>query len=613
MWRRFGLIVLIFSFVGRVKAQGLSADLRHLSAEQFPLITLDFTLRDSVGQGITTPNQLQLWENEQPITDFTWSAVPLGLDLTILIDANRELLHVDLIDGPSRWQHVQQWITQFAQDEMSHIGLDTVTLIVADGEELRLLLDHESRPAIVAEAVANYQPQQLPRVAPVQEMLLEALRQSADPRQRYQAILFFSDTEKLDAQLDFEELVPLAERSPATFFSIILGKIASDREKEMMGQLTQPTGGGIIHLPTAEKGYPLLATLTSNRDYLRLTYHSTLNTPQQVQVRVSADSATLEGEYPLQIQPPTLTTLPTTPLVRQNNGGELRTFEPTRTLVGVKVTWPDGLPRSLRQVRFWADGREQQLKQPAILDTTGLLTLFWEVTLLDSADYHLKIAVTDELGLAAQTEWRQPLLVVTPTTTPLLSSIATPLPATPFAPLEVRPMPSPDQLQSWITYLLVAMIIMAPFVLIWKIRQRRQKRAVTTPAVVAPPVRPKVVLPQHVYLIWRREGEDRPIYLPIVKITSKIGSDPLRASIVLDHPSVSRHHATLRYEGNRFIIQDEASDYGTRVNFQPLGIKAHILLDGDEIEFGSTIAQFRIFSSESTSLPPSSDGNGEES
>ena len=56
------------------------------------------------------------------------------------------------------------------------------------------------------------------------------------------------------------------------------------------------------------------------------------------------------------------------------------------------------------------------------------------------------------------------------------------------------------------------------------------------------------------------------------------------STIVLADPGVSRLHATLRWEGDGFVLQDEGSRNGTQVNGQRTD--QHALADGDRFRLG---------------------------
>ena len=62
-------------------------------------------------------------------------------------------------------------------------------------------------------------------------------------------------------------------------------------------------------------------------------------------------------------------------------------------------------------------------------------------------------------------------------------------------------------------------------------------------------------------------------------------------TVSFDDPNVSRVHATIRPDGNGFILDDNGSTNQTLVNGRP--VVSHRLADGDRIELGSVLIEFR--------------------
>ena len=62
-------------------------------------------------------------------------------------------------------------------------------------------------------------------------------------------------------------------------------------------------------------------------------------------------------------------------------------------------------------------------------------------------------------------------------------------------------------------------------------------------------------------------------------------------TIAFDDPNVSREHATIRPDGNGFILHDNGSTNQTLVNGR--AVASRRLADGDRIELGSVLIEFR--------------------
>jgi hypothetical protein len=68
-----------------------------------------------------------------------------------------------------------------------------------------------------------------------------------------------------------------------------------------------------------------------------------------------------------------------------------------------------------------------------------------------------------------------------------------------------------------------------------------------------------------------------------------IGRHP-DSNLVLADPNVSRNHAEIRPQGERFAVVDLGSTNGTRVN--GVRVETQVLQDGDEVSFGNTRMRF---------------------
>ena len=60
--------------------------------------------------------------------------------------------------------------------------------------------------------------------------------------------------------------------------------------------------------------------------------------------------------------------------------------------------------------------------------------------------------------------------------------------------------------------------------------------------------------------------------------------------IVIDHPTVSAHHAVLLRTGTSYSLKDLNSMNGTQIN--DILVTDAVLKDGDKIRFGSVVAVF---------------------
>ena len=93
--------------------------------------------------------------------------------------------------------------------------------------------------------------------------------------------------------------------------------------------------------------------------------------------------------------------------------------------------------------------------------------------------------------------------------------------------------------------------------------------------------------------------------IPLDQSACLLGKSP-EASIVIDDPYVSRRHAQITRDQDRFRIEDLKSKNGTFVNGARLSSRSHILRNGDRIELarGKVVLRFQTWGSTVTLPPP---------
>ncbi|MFN8659088.1 MAG: FHA domain-containing protein [Candidatus Obscuribacterales bacterium] len=87
------------------------------------------------------------------------------------------------------------------------------------------------------------------------------------------------------------------------------------------------------------------------------------------------------------------------------------------------------------------------------------------------------------------------------------------------------------------------------------------------------------------------EAENRT--LPITARWVRIGRDPANQIVLLDDLFVSRYHAWVTFEQDKFWLEDLGSTNGTLLNEQPVQ-KRILLTSGDKIKIGETDITFRL-------------------
>ena len=81
-------------------------------------------------------------------------------------------------------------------------------------------------------------------------------------------------------------------------------------------------------------------------------------------------------------------------------------------------------------------------------------------------------------------------------------------------------------------------------------------------------------------------GQDYKLYVGKNKIGSVVGCD-----IVVNDSSISSEHSTILFREPEFLIKDNFSTNGTKINGQM--VDEGKLQDGDELKLGNTIFKFK--------------------
>lgn len=601
------LLLLLFFLPSVASAQtGVGViEITDVDYSNYPTIAISFAAQNQEGAGIDTFDTLQLVENESPIETFDLVTLPSGVDVTFVIDANRTIEGIDLIGDSSRLEKVRQTIANFALQYVSRTNSDRISVLAPNEGVAQFLLRDVTDPDLIADGIRAYAPPQLPAEAPVQTMLELAFEQAAqrEPTDKYQAIILFSDTEFLADQVDFFALRELALQSDVVFFGAILGKVASQSEIDSINELAIPTGGTHIHMPQQENFDPLIDIIKSNSSRSQVRYRSTMVQSGTAAVRLGLEALSAETSYEITINPATVQIIQGQPIIREGDyDAPVAQYEPTVHPITAQISWSDGYPRAIDNVRLFVNGLEQRLPQPPILDTRGVLTFVWEIASLGTGTYQLEVEVTDELGVttrsAAQLQ-RIEAQPINPPETPTAAALAPVV--TPDAPLNTRfeetlDSLTPERLTTGMIFLISVLFV----TLMFKWARRKQEEEESAEAAPLPNT-PQ--LPENVYLELIDEEHSTSHLIPIKTDSVSIGSDPFSADVIVNDNSVSRLHARIIYEDEQYFVYDEGSVHGTRINYERVGLRPRAVTDGDELVFGNTQMRFRIFGSAGSYKP----------
>jgi hypothetical protein len=338
------------------------------------------------------------------------------------------------------------------------------------------------------------------------------------------------------------------------------------------------------------------------RHVYQLSYTSKIRTAgqQSLAVQVSAQGLALTTRlinFELDIQPPNPVLLsPPLEIVRQNpeKPFDIETFLPRQQDISALIEFTDKYPRQLARTALYVDGKKVDE------NTTEPFNQFtWDLSeYVASGDHSLEVEAEDTLGLTRKSTAVPVKIIITE-------------PPGGIAGLLLRNG----------TAVTISLIVLAGAVLLSilffggrrfiSLAEHRRARArasdpVTQPVTFAveprnaphpnpfPWLRRKTTSPDAYFVKLTPEGQPMPgdpIALHHREIT--FGADPIHASIILDHPSISPLHARLTMnESGNFQLADQNSIAGTWVNFESISREGRTLQHGDMVHFGQITYRF---------------------
>lgn len=566
--------------------------------QHFSQVTVNVITLAPPGGPMADPASLSLRENGIPVA-FTVTTVPVGVDVTFVIDANGTMLDVDDDSGQTRWQKVQATITRFAEEFMDPTGLDRVSIVLPDeaGENGRFLIQNETDPAAVAAAIQQTGPL-LVNPTPLNGMMNQAITQMAGQTAdgRYQAILLLTDAGQIHVQLPFDDLVQQAQTIDLPLFVAILGARADADEIFRANRLTEPTTAMTLHMPQPEAGDAIYEIWAQQGQQLQLQYESLQRQSGQYPISLNLGEVRDLTTLDLELLPPQIAVTPLNPSIQREGSAPdtpLMDLQPQRVPLPLTVSWPDGKPRALAGLAWTVNGVPQATPETLALDAAGQLLLDWDVRTAVSGAYEIVVQAADELGFTAKSAPAVVQVVeerpLPPTPTPLPTPTATPTPVK-------TAVPAADLLSTAWVWLLLGLGLVAAL-LLWR---RKRRKAAAKPPVETETAAPAAAEPaaEPVLMMAVLEPFLGDIgaagLIVLTQANTSIGRDTAVADLVLADASVARLHARILQQGDEYWLYDEGSAAGTFHNYGRVGLAPQLLQDGDQIGLGRVQFRFRL-------------------
>ena len=600
--RRLCIFLLIFLAVLPALAQEeIELSIGQVNLSQFPTVRFNLFSADSrrVPLSLSDLQNMSLREASRPVddNDFELTAVPVGVDIIFVMDANGDYRAVDL-SGQTREEVATEAVTRFAERVMSPSGLDRVSIIIADesNENARFLVQDNSNPESISQAINSYNPSAKAPV-PLNIMMTTAIEHMADIQEsgRFQALLLLSDAGRINGQLEYETIITQAQAIDLPLYIGILGTGASSDELDNAAGLADPTRADYLHIPAAAEIDPIYLIWQRQANQVQVTYHSSLRSSGNYPISVNVGSLIANATIELTLEPPEVSIeLESETIHRHGDAPDtpLAELEPTELAIPVVVRWPDGLPRQIMQVDWFVNGQVHPLPGLPSFDEEGRLQLNWLMTTADTGSYEHRVQVVDELDLSGDSGAVTVMVEVERPLPPTVTPLPTAIPETIETPVAILPF----------NMLLLLAVTGSAALGLLILRIRRQRRRQDQP--IQPKRRQKQAIIPDEFAIAQTDPipfleiiDARPgtiVRIPIYGDNITIGRDETVAQVVLNDSSISRLHARIRRRDDAYWLYDEGSNSGTSLNYERLGLAPRLLSHEDTIQIGRISLRFRL-------------------
>ncbi len=594
--RKCGIVVLLFLFACFSPVLHAQEEDRlqivDVDISAFPVVRVTLMTADSRSSPADLSN-LALRENGIPVTEFTFDNVPVGIDAIFVLDANTGFEELDDESGLSRQEKVRDSITRFANEYMNQDGLDHISIIVPGdgGQSGQFLIQNETDPAQVVDAISNYNPARL-GPTPLNAMLNLAIEQAQQQGEdaRFQAVMLFSDGRRLDQQLSYPLLIAQANDSNIPIFGAILGSSADENEIANMMRLTEPTRAFQLHMPQPTAIDSIYQIWQQQGNPVQVAYTSRQRQSGRNQIAVNLGTTSAGSSFDVSLAAPEIALiLPNDAIRRVGTGPDsaLDTLQPQFQPVKVNITWPDGLPRKLIELILLANNRPQQITNEWQENAQGQIELTWDIRSIDPGTVELVVQAIDELGYQDST---------IPQSVEITVDRPLPPTAVPTAiPQETAPEALPTAKNEWTLIAgVIVLLLLAITAFVWYWRRRAKEKTISTSPISSAaeiePVSSSIDPPKVAILEPLNSQSGEVIILDGSSFT--IGSDAHSVQIVLNDVSVSRLHARIRRQDQTYWLFDEGSAEGLFLNYERIGLAPRELHDGDIVQFGRLAFRF---------------------
>lgn len=555
------------------------------STADFPRIVFYASVLDADRRPIHAlpPTTFSLSEDGQPIDDFTMREEVVGSRQIFAVNTVTALRRRD-VRGVTRFDQLRQALLDAWAARPTSPTPDQVSLLMTEATlGLNRASVAELIPALEDWVPAFSAPDAGYRV------LLQALTAALDPLPRpgmETDVVFLTPLLDRNNEQPLADAVAMAATSGARLHAVLVGTVeqAGTAEALRLRGAAQATGGTFRVFDPALGLEDLEAVLLDVRTRYVVEYTSRVNAsgPHTVQLSMTTSDLAAASEpvtYEVSLSAPQVAFIsPPRGVTRRTDDPDtpLTDIPPTFLELPLLVTFPDGHPRPLEQLRLFVNGQPHETRTQPPFDRVR-----WDLSaIFEGGTYQLRAELTDSQGLTSSTE----ILSVVVEVIPGPRGLEALRPALPFLVLGLAIVAAGAGLVAvWIR------LGEMPAEPAWSGAGaggqrflRRARLGTAAPSAEA-------------FLVPLRADGTTGTPVPLDGAELTIGSDPALCQLLLDDPSVSGLHARLtRRAAGVFTLRDQHSDAGTWVNERPVEEPGVDLRHGDRIWFGRAAYRFRL-------------------
>jgi hypothetical protein len=582
--------------------------------DAFPQIETYLDVHDADGKFVHNLKieDVSVLEDDAPAQVISLRELRQGVQVVVALNPGPEL-GVRNSQAISRYDLVKDALRDWTIRRQGST-LDDWSLIITNGPEI----SHVSDPLEMLE-ILEADPSDARTAEPSLDTLFQAISVAADPPVRSgmgRAVLFVTPPPSPESLSSLENIFTQARDQDV---SVVVWMVASSGALGTQGaqrlmELTESAGGQIFTFTGDEALPDPEIYMEPLRSIYQLTYKSNVSTSgtHQFIAQVQIDGVPVSTEplsFEIDIQPP-IPTFVTPPIqivrapdpeAESSGEGESSTSNllPNEQPVQVVFDFPDGRLRSIVSSALYVDGVLVDENQEPPFDQ-----FIWDLGNYTTDGMHqLQVQATDSLGLTG-------------------SSVEIPVNIRIELPSE-NPWVSIQQNMPLLVGLIVLVsgaILILVLLLGGRLKPRtpgtlKKRRRKSDPVTQPLPTKEnhtrrlptwvnrlqwsqKSTEPQPFAFLSRISEKDNLAIEPPIPITSgqvRIGKDPDRADLVLDHPSIERLHARLtRADDGAFRLADEGTIAGTWINYTPVSIGGSKLEHGDLVHIGRLGFRFTL-------------------